>query len=83
LLLRVCVRELFLDPSHWWDHRWSEKVTEHQSCLSSHVNWSHGSCWCQSCCSLLVAILPWCKLGRNSLGLLCTGGIIVVVGWRK
>jgi hypothetical protein len=32
---------------------------------------------------LLVAILPWCKLGRNSLRLLCTGGTIVVVGWRK
>jgi hypothetical protein len=30
-------REFFLDPSQWWDHR-PEKVTEHQSCHSSHVN---------------------------------------------
>jgi hypothetical protein len=26
-----------LDPLQWWDHR-SEKVTEHQTCQSSHVN---------------------------------------------
>jgi hypothetical protein len=30
-------RKFFLDPSQWWDHR-SEKVTEHQTCQSSHVN---------------------------------------------
>ncbi len=30
-------REFFLDPTQWWDHR-SEKVTEHQTCQSAHVN---------------------------------------------
>jgi hypothetical protein len=30
-------REFFLDPAQWWYHR-SEKVTEYQSCQSSHVN---------------------------------------------
>ncbi len=30
-------RDFFSDPSQWWDHR-PEKVTEHQSCQSSHVN---------------------------------------------
>jgi hypothetical protein len=30
-------REFFLDPLQWWDHR-PEKVIEHQSCQSSHVN---------------------------------------------
>jgi hypothetical protein len=30
-------REFFSDPSQWWDHR-AEKVTEHDSCQSSHVN---------------------------------------------
>jgi hypothetical protein len=30
-------RKFFLDPSQWWDHR-SEKVTEHHTCQSSHVN---------------------------------------------
>ncbi len=30
-------REFFVDPSHGWDHR-PEKVTEHHSCQSSHVN---------------------------------------------
>jgi hypothetical protein len=33
---KLC-REFFVDPSHWWDHR-PEKVTEHHSCQSSHVN---------------------------------------------
>ncbi len=27
----------FLDPAQWWDHG-SEKVIEHQTCQSSHVN---------------------------------------------
>ncbi len=41
--------------------------------------WSHSSSWCQSCCSLLVvAILPWSKLGRNSFQVLCTGGLVSV-----
>jgi len=30
-------QKFFLDPSQWWDHR-ADKVTEHQSCQSSHVN---------------------------------------------
>jgi hypothetical protein len=30
-------REFFPDPAQWWYHR-SEKVTEYQSCQSSHVN---------------------------------------------
>jgi len=30
-------QEFFVDPSHWWDQR-PEKVTEHHSCQSSHVN---------------------------------------------
>jgi hypothetical protein len=30
-------QEFFRDPSQCWDHR-SEKVSEHQTCLSSHVN---------------------------------------------
>jgi hypothetical protein len=30
-------RDFFSDPSQWWDHR-PEKVAEHQSCQSSHVN---------------------------------------------
>jgi hypothetical protein len=35
--------------------------------------WRHSWSWCQSCCFLLVvAILPWSKLGRNSLQVLCT-----------
>jgi hypothetical protein len=42
-------RDFFSDPSQWWDHR-PEKVTECQSCQSSHVNGRIGSCWCQSCC---------------------------------
>jgi len=30
-------QEFFRDPSQCWDHR-SEKVSEHQTCLSSHIN---------------------------------------------
>jgi hypothetical protein len=30
-------QEFFVDPSHWWDQR-PEKVTEHHSCQSSHLN---------------------------------------------
>jgi hypothetical protein len=30
-------QEFFRDPSQCWDHR-SEKVSEHQTCQSSHVN---------------------------------------------
>jgi hypothetical protein len=30
-------QEFFRDPSQCWDHR-SEKVIEHQTCQSSHVN---------------------------------------------
>jgi hypothetical protein len=44
--------------------------------------WSHSSCWCQSCCSLLVDILPLSKLGRNSFQVCCTGGIVIVF-WRR
>jgi hypothetical protein len=49
-------REFFLDPSQWWDYR-LEKVIEHQSCQSSHVNATiallgvnRGAiCWLLSC----------------------------------
>ncbi len=78
-----------LDPLQWWDHR-SEKVTEHQTCQSSHVNvatlaalfgvnlvaFSLSLSW-------LLSILPWSKLGRNSFQVLCTGGIVVAVGSRR
>jgi len=33
--------------------------------------------------SRLLSILPWSKLGRNSFQVLCTGGIVVVVGSRR
>ncbi len=29
--------------------------------------WHHSSCWCQSCCSILVAIMPWSKLWQKFL----------------
>jgi hypothetical protein len=29
--------------------------------------WSHRSCWGQSCCSLLVAILPWSRVWQKFL----------------
>ncbi len=55
-----------MDPSQWWDHR-SQKVSEHQAvCQSSHVNRAISLVRVNLvCCSLLVAILPWSKLGRN------------------
>jgi hypothetical protein len=40
--------------------------------------WTHSSCWCQSCYAFLVAILPWSKLGRNSFQVLCTSGRVVI-----
>jgi hypothetical protein len=52
-----------VDPSHWWDHR-PEKVTEHHSCQSSHVNGAIAQvgvnlvalCWLlQSCPGLNLA----------------------------
>jgi len=50
-------REFFVDPSHWWDHR-PEKVAEHHSCQSSHVNGAIALvgvnlvalCWLLQCC---------------------------------
>jgi hypothetical protein len=72
-------QEFFMDPSQWWDHR-SEKVSEHQTCQSSHVDGT---------IPLVVVnlialswLLSWSNLGRNSFEVLCTGGI-VVVGWRR
>jgi hypothetical protein len=29
--------------------------------------WCHSSCWCQSCCSILVAIMPWSKIWQKFL----------------
>jgi hypothetical protein len=29
--------------------------------------WRHSSCWCQSCCSILVAIKPWSKICQKFL----------------
>jgi hypothetical protein len=69
----------FMDPSQWWDHR-SEKVREHQTCESSHVDGTIALVVVN-----LVALswlLSWSNLGRNSFEVLCTGGI-VVVGWRR
>jgi len=52
-----------VDPSHWWDHS-PEKVTEHHSCQSSHVNGAIAQvgvnllalCWLlQSCPGLNLA----------------------------
>jgi hypothetical protein len=34
---RICGGSSFWIPLQWWDHK-SKKVTEHQSCQSSHVN---------------------------------------------
>jgi len=49
--------------SRCWDHR-SEKVTEHHSCQSSHVNGAiELKCWCYS--FLFISILPWCKLWQK------------------
>jgi len=52
--------KFFLDPSQWSDHR-ADKVTEHQSCQSSHVNIAIAV---NLVAPLLVTILPWSKLGR-------------------
>ncbi len=59
-----------MDPSPWWDHS-SEKVTEHQSCQSSHVNGA-----------IAIVGVNLVALSINSFQILCTGGI-VVVGWRR
>jgi hypothetical protein len=69
-------RKFFLDPSQWWDHR-SEKVTQHQTCRSSHVNGTIALV-----ALTLVALLPWSKLCRNSIQVLCSCGI-VIAGWRR
>ncbi len=53
-------REFFSDPSQWWDHR-AEKVTEHHSCQSSHVNVAIALVGINLVCVLVVAILMWSK----------------------
>jgi hypothetical protein len=75
-------REFLSDPSQWWDHG-AEKVTEHHSCQSSHVNVAIALVGIS-----LVArwwLLSYCgpNLGRNCFHILCTSGIIVVVCWRR
>ncbi len=75
------LQEFFRDPSQCWDHR-SEKVSEHQTCQSSHVNGAIPLVGVNLFSLLVVAILPWSKLGRISFQVLCTGGV-VVLGWRK
>jgi hypothetical protein len=67
-------QKFFLDPSQWWDHR-AEKVTEHQSCQSSHVNIAIAV---NLVAPLLVTILPWSKLVRIFSQVLCTSEILVV-----
>jgi len=69
-------REFFLDPSQWWDHR-PEKVAEHQSCYSSHVNGAKALEGVNIPVSLLVDTLPFSELVRNSFRVLCNGGIVV------
>ncbi len=57
----------------------AEKVTEHQSCQSSHVNIVIAV---NLVAPLLVTILPWSKLGRIFSQILRDSGILVV-GWRR
>jgi hypothetical protein len=47
---------------------------------------SHSSCWCQSCCSLLAAIVPWSKLWQKFFSdplHWWDGSVTVVVRWKN
>ncbi len=62
-------------PGFWRDHR-LEKVTEHQSYQSSHVNGAIGALIAVN----LVAIPPWSKLWQKILFRSFGPSGIVVVG---
>jgi hypothetical protein len=70
-MVRVLFGSFTMVGSQIRDGDWMSNLSEFT------CQWSHSSCWCQSSWSLLVAILPWSRIGRNSFKVLCTGRIVV------
>jgi len=63
---RETVAGVLSDPSQWWDHK-PEKVTEYQSCQSSHVNAALALVGVNLVALSLVAILSWSNLWQEFL----------------